>query len=418
MISCLMLSLDSPLGMRGIIKLMFMLFCLSMSGQYSPAFADSMALARQKNCLACHAIDRKLLGPAYNDVATKYADQPGAVDTLTTKVMRGGSGVWGAAAMPANHVTADEAKQLVQWILSLKQNAPQQQPENGHQEKPTASPAANEQVVKAVTSSPTKIHADEQTLQSGRYLVESVLACGNCHSGGPGTFGTPGQPLSGGRSYETPEFHVTAGNLTADVETGLGDWTIDDFKHALAQGMRPDGVPIAPAMPWAFFKALTSDDLNAVANYLVTLPPVRNATPAPVYLKEFHDEVYPDSQRPFTTSEVNADQLSRGRYLAALGHCLGCHTPAVNGVSDFVRDGGRGGKHLGPDKVLVPNITSDPTAGLGSWSDEEIRRALTMGISRDGRQLVFPMPWPYLAKLKPTDVDALVAWLRILPPKK
>jgi cytochrome c551/c552 len=399
-------------------KLMFLVLCLAISGHYSPAIADSMALARQKNCLACHAIDKKLLGPAYNDVATKYADQSGAVDTLTTKVMRGGSGVWGSAAMPANHVTAEEARQLVQWILSLKQNAPQEQSENGNQEKPTASPAANEQVPKAVTSALPKIHADEQTLKNGRYLVESVLACGNCHSGTAGTFGTPGQPLSGGRSYDTPEFRVTAGNLTSDVDTGLGDWTVDDLKRVLVQGVRPDGVPLAPAMPWGFFKALTSEDLDAVANYVISLPPVRNAIPASVYKKELKNEDYPDAQRPFAASEINSDQIVRGRYLAALGHCLECHTPEVNGNSDFVRDGGRGGRHLGPNKLLVPNITSDPVAGLGSWSDEEIKRALTVGISRDGRHLGFPMPWPYVAKLKPTDLDALVAWLRTLPPKQ
>ena len=78
-------------------------------------------LAQKKNCISCHAIDQKVIGPAYKDVAAKYADQADAVARLSQKVMKGGSGVWGAVPMPANpQVNEAEAKQLVQWILTLK----------------------------------------------------------------------------------------------------------------------------------------------------------------------------------------------------------------------------------------------------------------------------------------------------------
>jgi len=81
----------------------------------APAFAQA-DLAQKKNCLACHAVDKKVLGPAYKDVAAKYAGQKDAA-----KVVKGGSGVWGNIPMPANpQVTDAEAKQLVQWILTLK----------------------------------------------------------------------------------------------------------------------------------------------------------------------------------------------------------------------------------------------------------------------------------------------------------
>lgn len=84
-----------------------------------PTFANQK-LAAEKNCMACHAVDKKLLGPAYKDVATKYAGQKDAIATLTTKVMKGGGGVWGGY-MPANpQVTPEEAKILVTWILSQK----------------------------------------------------------------------------------------------------------------------------------------------------------------------------------------------------------------------------------------------------------------------------------------------------------
>lgn len=86
----------------------------------APAFANP-ELAQKKNCMACHAIDKKVLGPAYKDVAAKYAGQKDAVDKLSQKVLKGGAGVWGPVPMPANaQVSEAEAKQLVQWILTLK----------------------------------------------------------------------------------------------------------------------------------------------------------------------------------------------------------------------------------------------------------------------------------------------------------
>src|SRR5436190_13669232 len=85
-----------------------------------PAFANA-DLAKQKNCMACHAVDKKQVGPAYKDVAAKYAGQKDAVDKLTQKVLKGGSGNWGAVPMPANpQVSEAEAKQLVQWVLQQK----------------------------------------------------------------------------------------------------------------------------------------------------------------------------------------------------------------------------------------------------------------------------------------------------------
>ena len=78
-------------------------------------------LAQKKNCLSCHAVDAKRVGPAYKDVAAKYADNKDAVAVLSAKVIKGGSGSWGVVPMPANpQVSEAEAKTLVQWILSLK----------------------------------------------------------------------------------------------------------------------------------------------------------------------------------------------------------------------------------------------------------------------------------------------------------
>ena len=85
-----------------------------------PAWADAQ-LAGKKNCMACHQVDKKLVGPAYKDVAAKYAGDKEAVDKLAIKIMKGGSGVWGPVPMPANpQVSEAEAKQLAAWVLTQK----------------------------------------------------------------------------------------------------------------------------------------------------------------------------------------------------------------------------------------------------------------------------------------------------------
>ena len=86
----------------------------------APAFADQ-ALATSKNCMACHAVDKKLVGPSYKDVAAKYAKDKGAVDMLAAKIIKGGSGVWGPVPMPANAQVNDaEAHKLAAWVLTVK----------------------------------------------------------------------------------------------------------------------------------------------------------------------------------------------------------------------------------------------------------------------------------------------------------
>jgi cytochrome c len=87
------------------------------------ALADpaDLALATSKNCMSCHAVERKVLGPSFKDVAAKYKDSKGAVDLLATKIMKGGSGVWGPVPMPANtQVSEADARKLAAWVLSAK----------------------------------------------------------------------------------------------------------------------------------------------------------------------------------------------------------------------------------------------------------------------------------------------------------
>ncbi|WP_343641530.1 c-type cytochrome [Roseateles sp.] len=87
----------------------------------APSAFANQELAQKKNCMACHAIDKKLVGPAYKDVAAKYAKDKDAVKKLAEKIQKGGSGVWGPVPMPANtQVSPAEAEQLAKWVLSTK----------------------------------------------------------------------------------------------------------------------------------------------------------------------------------------------------------------------------------------------------------------------------------------------------------
>ena len=95
------------------------LFAMLSAVTSGSAFANA-ELATKKNCLACHATDKKIVGPSYKDVAAKYAGQKDAAAKLAEKIQKGGVGAWGQIPMPANPVTPEEAKQLAAWVLTIK----------------------------------------------------------------------------------------------------------------------------------------------------------------------------------------------------------------------------------------------------------------------------------------------------------
>jgi len=98
-----------------------LLLCVALSAFASNGAFAQADLAKAKNCMACHAVSNKLVGPSYKDVADKYGSQKGAEDKLVQKVMKGGAGAWGPVPMPANpQVSEAEARSLVKWVLSHK----------------------------------------------------------------------------------------------------------------------------------------------------------------------------------------------------------------------------------------------------------------------------------------------------------
>jgi len=265
----------------------------------------------------------------------------------------------------------------------------------------------------------TAIASAETLLERGSYLVNAIMGCDGCHTPRPGGVFDMSKRFSGGSQiWDEKTFTVRGSNITPDPETGIGSWSEADIKRALTEGVRPSGVPLAPQMPFAFYKILTPRDLDAVAAYIKSVAPVRNQVPLPVYKAAMHNELIPEAEKPIA-EEALRDQVKRGFYLATIAHCMECHSRRPDGSQDYVNWNGKGGYTFkGPyGEVVVRNISAHKTAGIGAWTDAEIKRALTHGIGRDGRAFKLPMARQvYFSKMTDGDVDAIVAWVRTIPP--
>jgi mono/diheme cytochrome c family protein len=260
----------------------------------------------------------------------------------------------------------------------------------------------------------------ETPVERGSYLVNSIGACGNCHT--PRQQGVPdvSRKFSGGfQTFDEPWFTVKGANITPDKETGIGGWSDDDLRKALLAGVRPNGVTLATVMPYPFYKGMLPGDIDAIVAYLRTVTPIRNEVQAPRYKAAQAAVALPGADKPITPDDLE-DPVKRGFYLASIAHCMACHSRASEAVPpDFEGNYGRGGREFrGPWGVSVTANISASAKGLGGWSDAEIRRALTEGVSKDGRKLKPPMIdyVAYYNTWKADDMDALIAWIRTIPP--
>jgi len=258
----------------------------------------------------------------------------------------------------------------------------------------------------------------ETPIKRGSYLVNTIMTCGNCHSPKGPPAAVAGKDFSGGLRFNVPgAFDVTAPNITPDKETGIGTWSATDIKKLLLTGVPPDGKPIA-VMPTGFYGILLPSDLDAITAYIQSVKPVSNKVPAPIYHVPIKQEVFPGAEKPIDPAALK-DKVKRGFYLATIGHCMECHTPREKGELDFTRIGAGGQAFPGPWGISVSrNITSSKTKGIGTWTDAQIKRAITQGIDKDGKKLNPPMGFSYYAHMTDSDLDDVIAWLRTVPPKE
>lgn len=258
--------------------------------------------------------------------------------------------------------------------------------------------------------------AAETLLERGTYLVTSVVACGNCHTPKGPDGELPGMELAGWAPFfEVPEFTANSANLTPDPETGLGNWTDEEIVTAIREGRRPDGTLIGPPMPIELYRGLSDRDVDAIVAYLRQLPPVKHEIPP----SDYRIPLPPDYGPPVgEVADVSRDDpVAYGAYLVGpAGHCIECHTPMGPHGADFEHSLGAGGVEFpGPWGVSVSaNLT--PT-GLAGRTDDEIKRMIREGVRPDGSAMMPPMPFPYYARISDEDLDAIVAYLRTLPPK-
>ena len=258
----------------------------------------------------------------------------------------------------------------------------------------------------------------ETPVERGGYLVDTIMTCGNCHTPKGPPAAIAGKDFSGGLTFDEPAFKVTAPNITPDKDTGIGKWSAAEIKKALIQGVRPDGVQVAPIMPSAFYGILTPGDANAIVAYLQSLKPVKNKVADPVYKLPFGHRQFPGTEKPMSAADMK-NKVKYGFYLVSIGHCLECHTPMVRGQWQLDKIGKGEREFPGPwGKSLSRNITSSKTAGIGAWTDAEIKHAITQGKRKDGTPLKPPMGYGLYAKMTNADLDAVVAYIRTLPAKE
>jgi mono/diheme cytochrome c family protein len=229
-------------------------------------------------------------------------------------------------------------------------------------------------------ASQTDVQKFEQ-IKKGRYLAEAA-DCAGCH-----TIPERGSPYAGGRAIETPFGDIISRNITPDRETGIGNWSDDDFDRAVRQGIRSDGSRLYPAMPYPSYTKMSRDDVKAIRAYLNTIPSVHtenppNTLPFPFNIRtalRVWDMLY-FTKGAFQYDPQKSVEWNRGAYLVqGPGHCGACHTPKSFLGGDKTDQYLRGANLQG---WSIPNITDDPRRGIGRWSVDDIAAYLKTGHNR------------------------------------
>ena len=254
-------------------------------------------------------------------------------------------------------------------------------------------------------------------LARGNYLMNGIVACGNCHSPrGPDGALLAGQALSGGLTIEVPEFRAVAPNISPDKETGIGNWTDAQIVAAIRDGKRPDGSIIGPPMPIAFYRHMSDTDVAAIVVSLRAAKPVKHAVE-----KSKYNIPLPPAYGPpvgHVADVPKTDRLAYGRYLADIGHCMECHTPTDKGRPIVDRFGGGGRELPAPagGTVKSANLTPGNPDGIVRWTDAQVKKTMATGVRPDGRKLVPLMAFDWYKTMKDDDMSALIAYLRSLKP--
>lgn len=256
-------------------------------------------------------------------------------------------------------------------------------------------------------------------LERGR-AVFIAASCEGCH-----TAPDDGVFLAGGRAITSPFGTFYSPNITPDRETGLGDWSEEDFARALREGCSPAGEPYYPAFPYTSYTGMSDEDVAALWAYLQSV----EAVEAP---NREHELKFPFGFRlllepwrwmnfkegRFTPDPALNEQQARGAYLVeVLGHCSECHSPR-NRLGALDPDRRLAGTASGPDGRRVSNITPHAD-GIGDWSEGDIAYFLETGFTPEfdyvGGAMVEVVELS-TSQMAPEDREAIAAYLKTLPP--
>lgn len=273
-----------------------------------------------------------------------------------------------------------------------------------------------------------KITATPEMLERGKYLANSFAACMDCHSqrnfdklGGPMIPGTEGK---GGEDFGEGAGYVPAKNITSDKETGLGNWTDGEIFRAITMGVDKKGEPLAPMMPYLYFRYMDENDIKSIIAYIRTLPPIKNQIPErklnfPVNLifrtlpskPDFHN--LPDAN----------DKLAIGKYYS--GNCMGCHSPMEKGefTEGKLFSGGIEFPNPKGGIIRTANITPDKETGIGNLTKEQFIQKFRIynqpeiqNHTVNNGEFNTVMPWTFLNNATDDDLGAVYDYLMTQKP--
>ncbi|HEV7765491.1 MAG TPA: cytochrome c [Thermoanaerobaculia bacterium] len=270
---------------------------------------------------------------------------------------------------------------------------------------------------------------ESPSVARGAYLANGVARCFWCHS--PLDNNNPAYPkpeLLGSGDVLDPDTPIVAGNLTPDVQTGLGNWKDAEIIRAIREGVGRDGHPLR-AHPGSYYSVMTDHDAASVVAYLRTLKPIRKPLPKSAPQVGSRDSIQP-YVAPARTKDLD-DVTARGAYLAQLGECLGCHTTTTldgNPAQDMRFGGGRlffvangvGNEYYSgapKDTPIFASANLTPhSSGIPYYTENVFVKTIRSGRVNGVRPLSAAMPWIFFRSMTDADLRAVFAYLKTLPP--
>ena len=270
-------------------------------------------------------------------------------------------------------------------------------------------------------ASASALQSDTEMLQRGKQVFDAA-SCAICHT----DYENNGKPLAGGLALKTDFGTFYAPNITPDKETGIGNWSDQDFVRAMREGVAPDGRHYYPSFPYTAYTKMREQDMLALKAYLFTREPVKQANrehELPFYVR-YSPSAWAWKFKYFEAGEYRDDrersaEWNRGAYLVeAMGHCTECHSPR-EGLGAIDEDRLYAGVQQLTGVGTVPNITPDKKTGIGRWSLDDLVYYFETGITLSGDSSGGKMAGiidDSLSKLPASDRRAIAAYLLSLKP--